>query len=227
MNNSGVLACRALRKFYTSGGKQVVLDGVDLAVGAAEIVAVVGASGSGKTTLLNLMGGLDAPDSGVVELNGVNFADLSDARTADWRNRHLAFIFQFHLLLPEFSALENVAMPLLLRRTNRDKALSVAADCLRSVNLSEHENKTPEKLSGGERQRVAVARALAGGPRCILADEPTGNLDRKNADAVFETMLAASRERQASLVLVSHDEKLAARAGRVYHLADGKLVLQQ
>lgn len=223
--NVAVIRCRALSKSFISGDvKQAVLSGVEFSIAAGETVSILGESGSGKTTLLHLLGGLDDADSGVVEIDGRDLATLSANEAAAWRNRSLAYIFQFHLLLPEFSALENTAMPLLLRRVSQAEAMATAAECLAAVNLSAHGHKIPGKLSGGERQRVAVARALCGSPRCILADEPTGNLDRKNADSVFETLLSASHERHTSLILVSHDERLARRANRVLSLTDGKLV---
>lgn len=221
--NKPVLGCRALSKSFTDGVTQTVLNDIEMSVGGGEAIAILGASGSGKTTLLHLLGGLDSPDVGSVEVEGIPLSGLSDAETAKRRNEYLAFVFQFHLLLPEFSALENVAMPLLLRRHPRAEALAAAAECLRLVNLEEHGDKTPEKLSGGERQRVAVARAIISQPRCILADEPTGNLDRHNADHVFNTLLSVCRNRNMALIFVSHDERLAQRADRILFLENGKL----
>ncbi|MCH9757517.1 MAG: ABC transporter ATP-binding protein [Proteobacteria bacterium] len=219
-----LLTCNNLSKAFESGGnKQIVLDHVSCTVERGEVVAIVGSSGSGKTTLLHLLGGLDSADSGSICYHGEDINTLSDGALTRWRNRHLAFVFQFHLLLPEFSALENVAMPLLLRRLPRKQALAQAAECLAAVNLSQHQHKTPEKLSGGERQRAAVARALAGQPAFILADEPTGNLDRKNADAVFNTLFQQCRARKMALMVVSHDERLAEQADRRLMLQDGVL----
>ena len=220
-----LLTCSALHKVYESGGgKQTVLADAAFTLQRGEIVAIVGASGAGKTTFLHLLGGLDNADSGSIRYEGQDIRHMSDAALARWRNQSLAFVFQFHLLLPEFNALENVAMPLLLRRMPKEQALITAANCLSAVNLSAHQHKTPNKLSGGERQRVAVARALAGSPAVIFADEPTGNLDRKNADTVFETLLQNCRERRMALVVVSHDERLAKQADRILALQDGTLI---
>lgn len=218
------LACRGLRKVYGVGGKSiVVLSDVNFSVAAGESVAIVGASGSGKTTLLHLLGGLDSPSGGEVLVGGRRWLDMSDWEVSRWRNRHLGFVFQFHLLLAEFSAIENVAMPLLLRRESRGAAMSAAAACLRAVGMSAHEGKTPDKLSGGERQRVAVARALCGSPRCILADEPTGNLDADNVRQVFELLLSACDERRTALVVVSHDSALTRQTTRQQTLSNGIL----
>ena len=219
-----ILSCHALRKTYRTGGSvQTVLDGAEFAVHEGEVVSIVGASGCGKTTLLHLLGGLDTPDSGQVKSGGRDIAAFSAAELAEWRNRTLAFVFQFHLLLPEFSALENTAMPLLLRRQERAAALAAAEAALAAVNLGAHQHKTPDALSGGERQRVAVARALAGAPKIVLADEPTGNLDRSNAETVFGALLKNCRARAMALVLVSHDDSLAAQADRKLTLQDGQL----
>lgn len=221
--SDAVLAARALSKDYSSGGTTTrVLSQLDLSVCAGESVAIMGASGSGKTTLLHLLGGLDRPTAGQVFVRGRDLATLSDDDISRWRNRHLAFIFQFHLLLPEFSVLENTAMPLLLRRVDKSEALAAAADCLRLVGLDAHANKLPAQLSGGERQRAAVARALTGAPDCILADEPTGNLDRNNAERVFDQLLFACTERRATLLLVTHDERLAVAMQRHLILENGR-----
>ena len=220
-----VLLAEELRKSHPGGetGPQIVLDGVNLRVFPGEATGILGASGSGKTTLLHLLGGLDAPDSGAAAVAGKKWAELTPDAAAAWRNRHLGFVFQFHLLLPEFTALENAAMPLLLRRAPRDQALARAEGILTELGLAPHLKKTPDQLSGGERQRTAVARALAGAPRCILADEPTGNLDRRNAAGVFDLLLAACRERDAALIVATHDDRLAAALPRRLILSDGKL----
>lgn len=224
MSDVPALECRALHKEFAEGTAVLeVLKGINLVIAAGERVAIVGPSGAGKTTLLQLLGGLDTPTSGEVRICGQDVAATGNAERGRIRNRYLGFVYQFHHLLPEFTALENVAMPLLVRREPLDAVRARARQVLERVGLADRLLHKPGELSGGERQRVAVARALVTEPAVVLADEPTGNLDRKTGDTVLELMLTLNREVGASLVIVTHDPRIASRMNRVLRLRDGGL----
>jgi len=225
LNNSRILQCRQLTKRYTQGGLDVeVLKGVNLTIGVGERVAIMGASGSGKSTLLHLLGGLDKPSAGEVILDGVSVNNVGAGKLAKLRNKSLGFIYQSHHLLGEFTVLENVAMPLLIAGEPVKQARIKAIDLLKRVGLGHRIEHKPGELSGGERQRAAVARALINKPHVVLADEPTGNLDSKTADQVYQLMLELNKELNVSFLVVTHDHELAARMGKVLHMEDGVIV---
>ena len=221
--NGAVVACSGLRKTYQGPASVPVLLGVELAVRPGEHIAIMGKSGSGKSTLLHLLGGLDAPTAGQVFVNGRELSAMDEAERGHVRNATLGFVYQFHHLLPEFTAVENVAMPLLIRRMAREAAIAKASAALAEVGLAARLEHQPGELSGGERQRCAFARAMVTEPACVLADEPTGNLDAQTADEVFDAMVSLSQRRGTAFVLVTHDEGLAARTGRMLMLQDGVL----
>lgn len=219
---SNIIECQTLSKTY-EGLDVAVLNGIDLQVQASEQIAIVGASGSGKSTLLHLLGGLDVPTNGWVRLMNQRLDALTESQKGHLRNQSLGFVYQFHHLLPEFTALENVAMPLFIRRMPREEALQMASEMLTKVGLQKRVEHMPGELSGGERQRAALARALVTNPKCILADEPTGNLDRNTAHQVFELLLEINQAQQTSLIVVTHDQSLSSKLSRQYQLVDGKL----
>lgn len=222
---SSVLECRQLGKIFGDGDVALcILEGVDFTINSGERIAIMGASGSGKSTLLHLLGGLDEPSSGEISMAGKLLTSLSPVQLGRLRNKTLGFVYQFHHLLPEFTALENVAMPLLVRGIRPAQAKQQAAALLDRVGLSSRLSHKPGEMSGGERQRAAIARALVTRPACVLADEPTGNLDRHNAEQAFDLMLELNRELDTSVLVATHDPMIAERMDRVIHLEDGKLV---
>ncbi len=221
-NSTAVIECQGLVKTFEDGKREVqVLKGIDLSIQAGESLSIVGSSGSGKSTLLHLLGGLDEPTSGQVKVMGESLDNMSAKVQGQWRNKHLGFIYQFHHLLAEFTAEENVAMPLLVSGMDKAQALKQAQDMIARVGMEHRLSHKPAELSGGERQRVAIARALVAKPACILADEPTGNLDQENAEKVYQLMLDLNRELKTSLLVVTHDKQLAARADRQMTMVDG------
>ncbi|HEY1846226.1 MAG TPA: lipoprotein-releasing ABC transporter ATP-binding protein LolD [Buttiauxella sp.] len=224
MSNSVLLQCDNLCKRYQEGKVQTdVLHDVSFSINAGELMAIVGSSGSGKSTLLHLLGGLDSPTSGDVIFNGQAMSSLSSSAKAELRNRELGFIYQFHHLLPDFTALENVAMPLLIGKKNTDETKQRALDMLKAVGLDHRSSHRPSELSGGERQRVAIARALVNNPRLVLADEPTGNLDARNADSIFELLGELNVRQGTAFLVVTHDLQLARRMSRQLEMRDGRL----
>lgn len=227
MNKKNVLSCEQLNKTYQEGDiKTTVLNDIHFSMDASEYVAIVGRSGSGKTTLLHMLAGLDVPDSGSVHVCGKLISSLSDADRGQLRNQHIGFVYQFHHLLPEFSALENIMMPMLIAKKGLVSAKNEALSLLKKMDLVDRAHHRPAKLSGGERQRVAIARALINKPDCILADEPTGNLDSQSAAVIHELILDLNKEFGLSFLLVTHDEVLAAKFQKIYRMKDGALTQQ-
>lgn len=224
MNNT-VLNCENIVKTFTDGdNKTEVLKGINLEVKEGEMVAIVGQSGSGKSTLLHILGGLDDPTSGISSLNNFNWKDMSSSKKDTWRNKYLGVVYQQHHLLNEFSAIENVAMPLIIRGQSKSVAKETAKEILTKVGLSERLNHSPSALSGGERQRVSIARALVTKPKCLIADEPTGNLDTKSAQGVFDLLYNLAKENKTAVILVTHDENLASKMDRKVTIKDGLLI---
>ena len=225
MTTDWVINCDRVAKTYRQGDRPLtVLDDLQFRVASKESVAIIGSSGSGKTTLLNLLGGLDDPDNGDIQVAGKSFTGMSESERARWRNQHLGFVYQFHHLLGEFSTLENVQLPMLIGKTPRSEATRRARELLDKVGLAERADHRPHELSGGERQRVAIARALATNPACVLMDEPTGNLDPETSEKVLQLLISLNREFSISFVIVTHDHSVAARMDRVVELKGGKLV---
>lgn len=225
MNNPPLLHCEQLSKYYQDGNTQtIVLNNVCFSLHAGELASIVGSSGSGKSTLLHLLGGLDLPSSGEIRFKGQAMSHLSETAKAALRNHQLGFIYQFHHLLPDFTALENIAMPLLIAKKPRQQALQQASDMLRAVGLATRASHRPAELSGGERQRVAIARALVNQPALVLADEPTGNLDSYNADAIFDLLLELNQNQATAFLVVTHDMQLAKRLGRQMVMNNGQLL---
>lgn len=224
MNNNIVLSCQNLTKSFIDGDRTIdVLGGIDFQISRGETVAILGESGSGKSTLLHILGGLDAPSQGQVSWNGEDIANLSETKRCEFRNHQLGFVYQFHHLLPEFSALENVAMPLIIRGVTKSAALEKAKELLKKVGLEERVEHRPNQLSGGERQRVAIARALVTEPKCVLADEPTGNLDAATAEQMLKLILSLQSSFGISFVIVTHSQHLASKLQKQYVLRNGRL----
>jgi len=224
MNNQAVIECKNLTKFFTDGNRKIrIFEDLNFQVNAGETVSIMGASGSGKSTLLHLLGGLDTPNAGTITIQGQNLANMGAAKRGLLRNQHLGFVYQFHHLLPEFSALENVMMPLLIGKHSKTVAKNKAKEILHQVGLAERLSHRPAQLSGGERQRAAIARAMVTSPDCILADEPTGNLDEKTANAVMDLFIELKQQYNTALVLVTHDHNVANRMQQNYQLQQGAL----
>jgi lipoprotein-releasing system ATP-binding protein len=225
MSNEHVLSCENLTKFFTDGQRKIqIFEDLDFSIEAGETVAIMGASGSGKSTLLHLLGGLDTPNAGEIIIQGQKLSSMSGKQRGQLRNQHLGFVYQFHHLLPEFSALENVMMPLLIGKVTKAEANKRAQEILEQVGLADRMSHRPAQLSGGERQRAAIARAMVTKPACILADEPTGNLDEKTASAVMELFIALKDQYNTALILVTHDHKVAKQMNHHYLLKQGVLI---